>query len=132
MPQGTDHDFEPALVSTQDRLFEISLRLERIDERAKSLDAAVVSLVDSVKEVRNDIKESSKSSKEDMDKNYVKKTEFDPIRRLVYGVVGAALIAFGGIFISIINKSIDISWVNPRLIATQQSQQQLNNVGKPQ
>jgi archaellum component FlaC len=88
-------------------------KLERLDERTKMIQTEQADLrkdikelkdelYDEVKEVRllaqSELSAFSKKTSED----FVKKTEFEPIKRFVYGVVGFILVAVGSVFFTLL------------------------------
>jgi len=54
----------------------------------------------------DEIKDTHKSLRKEIDDGYTKKVEFEPVKKLVYGVVSFLLLAVGGMIISLVNKNI--------------------------
>jgi hypothetical protein len=96
--------------------------LARVDERTKSIQTDIskfrddlknsfISLSDRIKETetRHDIKydENKKNIdelKELVDTHYIKKDEFEPVKKIVYGFVAFLLLSIGGMFIALLAK----------------------------
>jgi len=96
--------------------------LARVDERTKSIQSDIgkfrddlknsfFALSEKIKDNENRQTEKYEENKEDIeevkkliDTHYIKKTEFDPIRKIVYGFVGFLLLSMGGMFIAVIAR----------------------------
>jgi len=110
--------------------------LARVDERTKSIQADISKFREDLKtnfsnlsdkirdtEIRNATKFDETSQdideiKEMIDTHYIKKTEFDPIRKIVYGFVGFLLLSIGGMFIAIIARPGSIAETRPAIAST--------------
>lgn len=74
----------------------LALLVARIDERTGRMDMSLKAMWDKLDSFarREDLKELEVSSEKRLlvvDQRYVTKDEFDPVRRLVYGIVGLIL-----------------------------------------
>lgn len=72
--------------------------IARIDERT-------LALLKSHDQLRESLDEHIDNIYNDVEKHYTKRSEFDPIRKLVFGFVGFMLLSLGGMFIGLIVKS---------------------------
>ena len=53
----------------------------------------------------NFIMQSVKDIKQDLEKNYVTRMEFDPVKKIIYGLVGIILLAVVGAMVTlVVNK----------------------------
>ena len=52
----------------------------------------------------NFIMQSVKDIKQDLEKNYVTRMEFDPVKKIIYGLVGIILVAVVGAVIALVVK----------------------------
>ncbi len=96
--------------------------LARVDERTKAIQTDIAKFRDDLKnsfyslsdkirdtETRavakyDDNKKDIEEIKRMLDKDYTKKNEFDPIKKIVYGFVGFLLLSIGGMFIAVIAR----------------------------
>lgn len=81
-----------------------SQTLARVDERTKSIQYDIIQLREQLKDIDNINSKQHAEMLVAVDKNYTKKAEFDPIKKLVYGFVGFLLLSIGGMFIALITK----------------------------
>lgn len=51
-------------------------------------------LYDELTKLRRELEEADKELEGKIDKTYVKLVEYEPVRKIVYGLVGAVLLAF--------------------------------------
>lgn len=72
--------------------------IARIDERT-------LALLKSHDDLKDTLSNHIDHIYEDMEKNYTKRADFDPVRKLVFGFVGFMLLSIGGMFIGLIVKS---------------------------
>ena len=52
----------------------------------------------------NFIMQSVKDIKQDLEKNYVTRMEFDPVKKVIYGLIGIILVAVVGAVIALVVK----------------------------
>lgn len=62
--------------------------LARLDERTKNIAERVQDLTTSVNKIDNDLREELKAHKDDT----ISRAEFDPVKRIVYGMVSCVLV----------------------------------------
>lgn len=105
----------PHVMSAREHLFNISIRLERMEERERSYGESLKNILSSIKETQEDVKKINSEIHDEMEEKYVRKNDFDPVKRLVFGFVGAALFAFGGLLMSVFTDT-NHGWLNPRMI----------------
>ena len=110
--------------------------LARVDERTKSIQGDIVkfrddlrlsfaSLSDKIRDTENRQTEKYEENKENIDEikslidtHYTKKTEFDPIKKIVYGFVGFLLLSIGGMFIAVIARPTAFLEAKPSVTST--------------
>lgn len=68
--------------------------LIRIDERTQKLSENMTSVKSDITNLKNDVQGEIKELRIDINKNYVHKSEFLPVRKLVYGAVSLILSSF--------------------------------------
>jgi hypothetical protein len=108
--------------------------LFRLDERTKNIQDALtkngeelknsfIALSDKIRDTERRQDQKSDDNKkavaeiiEMLEANYTKKTEFDPIRKIVYGFVGFLLLSMGGMFIAVLNKPNAVAQFSPPAI----------------
>ena len=83
----------------------ISNQIARLDERQRSVKEELGKIAESVQRIETTINSRIVSIYDNVDKLYVKKADFDPIKKLVYGFVGFLLLMMGGMFVAVIVKS---------------------------
>lgn len=81
---------------------EILGRVERLDERTKMIQSSTESLKEEFRDTANNLKEEIKELNQKVSAEYVKKNEFDPIKRFVYGVIAFILASVGAMFFTLI------------------------------
>jgi predicted nucleic acid-binding Zn-ribbon protein len=84
-------------------------KIERLDERTKTIQSAQDELRKDLKELKDDfydeiqlVKDKASAALEKTSQDFVKKTEFEPIKRFVYGVVGFILVSVGSVFFTLL------------------------------
>lgn len=112
--------------------------LARVDERTRSIQDDIINFRNELKnsfqslserikdtEIRQSIRHEENRKEIDslnelIDKDYIKKTEFEPIKKIVYGFVGFLLLSLGGMFIALLTKQPSPSlFERPGIIAPQ-------------
>ena len=62
-------------------------------------------LYDELSKLRHELEQADKELEAKIDRAYVKLVEFDPIRKVVYGLVGAILLAFVSAVLTIVIRT---------------------------
>ena len=106
-----------------DLIRDLLSRLAGLDERTRAIQ-------DSVNQIRLDIKDRTenleqelhdeitevkdqiKALRKETDEQYVKKVEFDPVKKLVYGVVAFFLVSIGGLMFAMLKGGASFPFVH--------------------
>ena len=107
----TQIEIEKDIATLTERLYDASIRIERIEERAKYRDENLQYIrnvldqysTNSAVQVR-DIKNILEQHMKQMQEEYVRKIDYEPVKRLVYGFVAAALLAFGALLLTMVTR----------------------------
>ncbi len=79
------------MVNNGKRSVSNAVLLAAIDERTKNMEVVIC-----------DFKKDFKGFKDEIQGNYVRKEEFDPVRKVVFGLIAFILLSFAGAVVALI------------------------------
>lgn len=99
-------------------IVDILVRLERMEERMESRDSTVDEIKLTVDKFLDKFGVLETAMHKEVDANYVKKVEFEPVKRFVYGVIVMVLASVGSWVIGLATKTLPASLVPVSVIST--------------